>query len=245
MESLMNFEVTLEQFNGPLDLMLYLIKDKKLDLFDLNILELANQYITFINQAQEQKLEVASEYMSELAGLIEYKSKRLLPRDKSELDANAVDDAETDLVRRLVEYQRYKDVSIELAQRYEERSKQFSKPVSAGLFKQLRQELNDTITYEQTPYDLMSAMTKVLERFKIANPQDVSIERVELSVDDVIEDLRRKFTNDKVYKLETLLQESYSLQHLLVSFLAVLDMLRMGELRVNFQGDDVFLRGGI
>ncbi|CAM4198784.1 segregation/condensation protein A [Erysipelothrix sp. HDW6B] len=241
----MNFEVTLEQFNGPLDLMLYLIKDKKLDLFDLNILELANQYITFINQAQEQKLEVASEYMSELAGLIEYKSKRLLPRDKSELDANAVDDAETDLVRRLVEYQRYKDVSIELAQRYEERSKQFSKPVSAGLFKQLRQELNDTITYEQTPYDLMSAMTKVLERFKIANPQDVSIERVELSVDDVIEDLRRKFTNDKVYKLETLLQESYSLQHLLVSFLAVLDMLRMGELRVNFQGDDVFLRGGI
>ncbi len=245
MESLMNFEVTLEQFNGPLDLMLYLIKDKRLDLFDLNILELANQYITFINQAQEQKLEVASEYMSELAGLIEYKSKRLLPRDKSELDANAVDDAETDLVRRLVEYQRYKDVSIELAQRYEERSKQFSKPVSAGLFKQLRQELNDTITYEQTPYDLMSAMTKVLERFKIANPQDVSIERVELSVDDVIEDLRRKFTNDKVYKLETLLQESYSLQHLLVSFLAVLDMLRMGELRVNFQGDDVFLRGGI
>ncbi|CAM3525783.1 segregation and condensation protein A [Erysipelothrix anatis] len=241
----MNFEVTLEQFNGPLDLMLYLIKDKKLDLFDLNILELANQYITFINQAQEQKLEVASEYMSELAGLIEYKSKRLLPRDKSELDTNAVDDAETDLVRRLVEYQRYKDVSIELAQRYEERSKQFSKPVSAGLFKQLRQELNDTITYEQTPYDLMSAMTKVLERFKIANPQDVSIERVELSVDDVIEDLRRKFTNDKVYKLETLLQESYSLQHLLVSFLAVLDMLRMGELRVNFQGDDVFLRGGI
>ncbi|WP_159636526.1 segregation and condensation protein A [Erysipelothrix anatis] len=241
----MNFEVTLEQFNGPLDLMLYLIKDKKLDLFDLNILELANQYITFINQAQEQKLEVASEYMSELAGLIEYKSKRLLPRDISELDANAVDDAETDLVRRLVEYQRYKDVSIELAQRYEERSKQFSKPVSAGLFKQLRQELNDTITYEQTPYDLMSAMTKVLERFKIANPQDVSIERVELSVDDVIEDLRRKFTNDKVYKLETLLQESYSLQHLLVSFLAVLDMLRMGELRVNFQGDDVFLRGGI
>ena len=245
MESLMNFEVTLEQFNGPLDLMLYLIKDKRLDLFDLNILELANQYITFINQAQEQKLEVASEYMSELAGLIEYKSKRLLPRDKSELDANAVDDAETDLVRRLVEYQRYKDVSIELAQRYEERSKQFSKPVSAGLFKQLRQELNDTITYEQTPYDLMSAMTKVLERFKIANPQDVSIERVELSVDDVIEDLRRKFTNDKVYKMETLLQESYSLQHLLVSFLAVLDMLRMGELRVNFQGDDVFLRGGI
>lgn len=245
MESLMNFEVTLEQFNGPLDLMLYLIKDKKLDLFDLNILELANQYITFINQAQEQKLEVASEYMSELAGLIEYKSKRLLPRDKSELDTNAVDDAETDLVRRLVEYQRYKDVSIELAQRYEERSKQFSKPVSAGLFKQLRQELNDTITYEQTPYDLMSAMTKVLERFRIANPQDVSIERVELSVDDVIEDLRRKFTNDKVYKLETLLQESYSLQHLLVSFLAVLDMLRMGELRVNFQGDDVFLRGGI
>ncbi|QIK70186.1 segregation/condensation protein A [Erysipelothrix sp. HDW6C] len=239
----MNFEISIEQFNGPLDLMLYLIKDKKLDLFDLNIVELADQYIAFLDGVRDQKLEVASEYLSELAGLIEYKSKRLLPRDKSELDAENVEDPENDLVRRLIEYQRYKEVSIELATRYEERSKQFSRPLSAGLFKQIKRELKETITYEQTPYDLMSAMAKVMERFRIANPQDVSIERVELSVDDVIGELRIKFRNNTIYTLDKLLSESRSLQYLLVNFLAVLDMLRMGELKVSYQGDDVFLKG--
>lgn len=239
----MNFEITIEQFNGPLDLMLYLIKDKKLDLFDLNIVELADQYIAFLNNVRDQKLEVASEYLSELAGLIEYKSKKLLPRDKSELDANDLEDAETDLVRRLIEYQRYKEVSIDLAQRFEERMQQFNRPISTGLFRQIKRELNESITYDQTPYDLMNAMTKVMERFRLAHPQDVSIERVELSVDDVIVGLRQLFLPDVVYTLDKVLARSASLQHLLVSFLAILDMLRMGELRVSYQGEEVFLKG--
>ncbi len=239
----MNFEVTLEQFSGPLDLMLYLIKDKKLDLFDLNIVDLADQYIAFLDGIREQKLEIASEYLSELAGLIEYKSKRLLPRDKSELDASDVEDEEQNLVRRLIEYQRYKEVSIELAQRFEERSRQHDKPLSTGLFKQIKKELSESITYDQTPYDLMNAMQKVMDRFRIANPMDVSIERVELSIDDVIDDIRKIFVDDEVLSLEFVLEQSPSLQHLLMSFLAVLDMLRMGELKVNYQGEAVYLKG--
>ena len=186
----MNFEVSFEQFSGPLDLMLFLIKDHKLDLFDLNIDLLADQYIAYIHSASESKLEIATEYLSELAGLIEYKSKRLLPRDTSLLDAQDVDDEEQDLVRRLIEYQRYKEVSVELAQRFEERSKQFSSPVSTNLFKSIKSQLNETITYEQTPYDLMNAMAKVMARFKLSNPLDVSFESKELAIDDVIDDLR-------------------------------------------------------
>ena len=98
----MNFEVSFEQFSGPLDLMLFLVKDHKLDLFDLNIELLADQYIAFINNAHENKLDIATEYLSELAGLIEFKSKRLLPRDTSLLDADDVDSKEHDLVRRLI-----------------------------------------------------------------------------------------------------------------------------------------------
>lgn len=240
----MDFEVKLEQFSGPLDLMLFLIKDKKLDLFDLNIVILADQYIAFINDARDQKLEIASEYLSELAGLIEFKSKKLLPRDKSELDAKDVEGDETDLVRRLIEYQRYKEVSQELSHRYEQRLKQYAKPLSTDLFKQIRKELSDGISYDQTPYDLMNAMKKVLERFRIQNPQDVSIERVELSVDDVMIDLRKKFANQEVVSLETVLFSAPSLQYLLVSFLAILDMVRMGELFLSYQGDNVYLKGG-
>ena len=74
----MKFTVTIDQFEGPLDLMLHLIKENKLDLFDLDMNVLTTQYIEFIHQMKNLHLEIASEYLSELASLIEYKSKKLL-----------------------------------------------------------------------------------------------------------------------------------------------------------------------
>ena len=241
----MKFEVTLDQFNGPLDLMLYLIKDKKLDLFDLNIVELADQYIAFLSNIEDSKLEIASEYISELAGLIEYKSKKLLPRDKSELDAKELEDEETDLVRRLIEYQRYKEVSIELSDRFNERMQQYSKPLSIQLFKTLKNEMEKDTTYDQSVYDLIQAMNKVMQRYKITNPLDVSIQRVELSVDDRIVMLRRSFLNQKVMTLDELLESSPTLHHFIVTFLAVLDMLRMGDLKISQQDETVYLKGAV
>ena len=82
----MNFKITIEQFEGPLDLMLHLIKENKLDLFDLDISVLTDQYLAYLDQMQELHLEIASEYLVELATLIEYKSKKLLPKDQSQLD---------------------------------------------------------------------------------------------------------------------------------------------------------------
>ena len=240
----MNFEVKIDDFNGPLDLMLFLIKDNKLDLFDLDIVDLADQYIAFIHQAQDEKLYLATEYLSELAGLIEFKSKRLLPRDKSELDADEVED-EQDLVKRLIEYQRYKEVSLELAERFEKRLENFSKPLEKSLFKELQKDLDKQITYDQSPYDLMKAMDKVLNRFRLANPQDVSFEKNELSVDDIIHDLRNKFIKDYVISLDDLLMESKSLHHLIITFLAILDLLRMNELLMSQQEDLGYLKGAV
>lgn len=241
----MKFQITIDEFNGPLDLMLYLIKENKLDLFELNIVELTDQYIAFLNEQQEYKLEIATEYISELAGLIEYKSKKLLPRDQSELEVQDLEEEEQNLVRRLIEYQRYKEVSEELAERFDERMHQFTKPISRDLFKSLRDEVDKSATYDQTPYDLMKAMDKVLKRYRIANPLDVSIERVELSVDDRIISLRHEFLNEKTMTLDDLLMNSKTLHHLIVTFLAVLDMLRMGDLKVNMQGENVYLKGAV
>ena len=241
----MKFQITIDEFNGPLDLMLYLIKENKLDLFELNIVELTNQYIAFLNEQQEYKLEIATEYISELAGLIEYKSKKLLPRDQSELEVQDLEEEEQNLVRRLIEYQRYKEVSEELAERFDERMHQFTKPISRDLFKSLRDEVDKSATYDQTPYDLMKAMDKVLKRYRIANPLDVSIERVELSVDDRIISLRHEFLNEKTMTLDDLLMNSKTLHHLIVTFLAVLDMLRMGDLKVSMQGEIVYLKGAV
>lgn len=82
----MDFLITLDQFEGPLDLMLHLIKENKLDLFDLDMNVLATQYIDYIHAMQNMHLEVASEYLSELASLIAYKSKKLLPRETVEVE---------------------------------------------------------------------------------------------------------------------------------------------------------------
>lgn len=241
----MQFEVSIEQFSGPLDLMLFLIKDKKLDLFELNIVELADQYIAFLKQAEDQKLEIASEYISELAGLIEYKSKRLLPRDKSELDAKELEDQETDLIKRLIEYQRYKEVSQELANRFNERMLHFTTPVSTDLFGSLKKEVDKHIEYDHSAYDLMRAMQKVMVRYKMSNPLDVSIERQELSVEDRIITLKSRFLGEKSVTLDNLLLESDSMHHLLVTFLAILDMIRVRDLLMSVQDDTVYLKGVI
>ncbi len=241
----MQFEVSIDQFSGPLDLMLYLIKDKKLDLFELNIVELADQYIAFINHAEDEKLEVASEYISELAGLIEYKSKKLLPRDTSELDAKDLDEQETDLIRRLLEYQRYKEVSLKLAERFNERMLHFTTPVSNTLFGELKKEVDRSVQYEHSVYDLMRAMEKVLTRYKMSNPLDVSIERQELSVEDRIITLKTRFLGEKLVSLDDLLLESPNMHHLLVTFLGILDMIRLGDLMMSAQEDVIYLKGVI
>ncbi len=98
------FSVTIEKFEGPLDLMLHLIREKELDLFDLDVNILTDQYIAYINSMQEMHLEIASEYLVEMADLIEYKSKKLLPRDDSELADGFEEDPKERLIRRLLEY---------------------------------------------------------------------------------------------------------------------------------------------
>ena len=126
----MKFTVTIDQFEGPLDLMLHLIKENKLDLFDLDMNVLTTQYIEFIHQMKDLHLEIASEYLSELASLIEYKSKKLLPREEVQVEEEYEEDQRTKLVARLVEYQKYKEISEKLRIDYENRQKHFTRPVS-------------------------------------------------------------------------------------------------------------------
>ena len=121
----MDFLITLDQFEGPLDLMLHLIKENKLDLFDLDMNVLATQYIEYIHTMQNMHLEVASEYLSELASLIAYKSKKLLPRETVEVIEEYEEDQRDQLVARLLEYQRYKEVSLALKDGYDQRQLQF------------------------------------------------------------------------------------------------------------------------
>ena len=176
----MDFKVTIDQFEGPLDLMLHLIKENKLDLFDLDIDVLTGQYLIYLDSMDQLHLEIASEYLVELATLIEYKSKRLLPKDESVLDEDLEEDPKDRLVRRLLEYQQYKEVSSSFKQLYEDRQKQMTKPLSLVV----NEWINDTsdVHIEGNAYDLVKAMNRCLRRMSFTKPLETKFTKKELSL---------------------------------------------------------------
>ena len=123
-----SFRISIDQFEGPMDLMLHLVREKELDLFDLDLDVLADQYIAYIEAMDNMHLEIASEYLAELAGLLAYKSRRLLPKDKSELEDTYEEDTREQLVQRLLEYDRFQRVSETFRQLQEERMLHMDKP---------------------------------------------------------------------------------------------------------------------
>ena len=229
------FKVTIENFDGPLDLMLHLIKEKELDLFDLDVNVLTDQYIAYLNAMNELHLEIASEYLVELAELIEYKSKKLLPKDTSELEEE--EDPKDRLVRRLLEYQQFKEVSAQLNALFEERQMQMTKPQSELAEKWIKN--TDDMHYEGNPYELMRAMRKCLMRLQLAKPIETRYTAREISMEDRELEIRAKLdTLPKTFQFERLLEDCHDVPMFIATFLAVLDLARQHILNFTVDEDD-------
>jgi segregation and condensation protein A len=231
----MMFTITIEQFEGPLDLMLYLVKEKKLDLFDLDISQLIEQYQAYLNQMQQQKFEIATEYISEFAGLIEYKSKKLIPTAKVTYDPE-LEEEPMSIVDRLLAYEQAKKVSSILKDRYEKRLQLLSKPPSI---------FNGTkpIVGEHKAEDLFKAFNKVMQRLKISQPFDIKTTPKELSVADRVNHLRHVILGlSTTFTLDDLFEKTHDLQEMIVTFLAILDMIRLNELSFTVEEDVVYLQ---
>ena len=219
----MGFEVETLKFEGPLDLMLHLIHDQQLDIFDLDMEVLTDQYIAYLHQMEELKLEVESEYLVELATLIEYKSKKLLPKKPDEEDDD-LEDPKDRLVRRLLEYQKYKEVSKSLYDSYLDRQDQLAKPIS---FEEVIKHKNDyeAQKIEGDPYDLLKAMNKVLRRLQLSRPLDIKFTQKELSPEDRILQIKARLKDlPETFDFDTLLEDCDDIHEYIVTFLAVLDM---------------------
>lgn len=231
----MKFNVTIASFEGPLDLMLFLIKEKKLDLFDLNISVLIEQYEAFLNEMKEMKFEIATEYISELAGLIEYKSKQLIPQEKSEFDTDATEDPQS-IVARLLEYSAVKEASVTLKSMFEERSKHFT---AISLSAPVQVE----VCYDHDFNDLVKAMNKVLIRYKLTTPFEIKTTFKEMSVEDRV-DIILMFAKSKgrEFSLDELFKTCDSLECMIVSFLAILDCIRLHTLDYIHMEDTIYLK---
>ena len=237
----MDFEVTIENFEGPLDLMLHLIKENQLDLFNLNFEELTKQYIYYIHKMEQLKLDIASEYLSELALLIELKSKKLLNQS---IDNDQIEDdyqqTSQEIVDRLLEYQKYKEVTEQFQDLYNQRSMQYEKPQASII----NQWLDIDANYDNAnAYDLIKAMTKCLQRYKIAQPYQVSITKKSLTVDQ-----RKMILKDKIqdfplsFTLEDTLIDCRDIYEIVINFLAILDLVNDAYLSFTIVEQQVYFK---
>jgi segregation and condensation protein A len=240
----MGFEVETLKFEGPLDLMLHLIHEQQLDIFDLDMEVLTDQYIRYLHAMEDLHLEIESEYLVELATLIEYKSRKLLPKREEELEDD-YEDPKDRLVRRLLEYQKYKEVSKTLYDSYLERQDQLSKPVS---FDEIVRHRNDIETQklEGDPYDLLKAMNKVLRRLQLSRPLDIRFTQKELSPEDRILQIKARLRDlPETFSFDTLIEDCDNVHEYVITFIAILDMAKDHYLTFTIdEGDNIWFTRG-
>lgn len=175
-------EITLKinDFEGPLDLLLHLIKEKKMDLLNLKIEIIIDEYLKFIDQMEKMNLDIASSYLVMASELIEMKSKLLLPRQEKEEEIE--EDPKEKLINRLIEYQRYKDLTENFRELEKER-----KEIHTKLPEDLKEYATDGVVITNanvTLDDLLKAFQKFLERKKLEEPLNTKVTKKEISVEE-------------------------------------------------------------
>ena len=216
----MEYALNIDSFQGPLDLLLHLIKEAKMDIFDLKIEEITNQYLEFINKMEEMNLNVASSYLVMSAELLEIKSKMLLPRHNND-DEVEEEDPRDELVNKLIEYQRYKDLTSEFKDLELERQMIYTKiPENVKEYIDENQVINGG---DVTLDDLVDAFNKFLERQKLNKPLSTKVTSKEITVEHRRKSIRKILVSKgKVNFME--LFDIINKEYVVVTFLAVLEM---------------------
>lgn len=221
----MNFKV--DAFEGPLDLLLHLIGQLEVDIYDIPMAEITDQYMEFVHTMQEMELDVASEYLVMAATLLAIKSKMLLPKQELEIDYDTLEEEEDPrdaLVEKLMEYKRFKETAKELKEKEAERSFYFSKPPMDLA------EYDDGTKVAELDVslnDMLSAFNKMLRRKKLNKPLHTRITTQEISIDQRMDSVLEKLNLQVNHRLRfDELFEEQTKEQLVVTFLALLELMK-------------------
>lgn len=228
----MSYEVVLDDFQGPLDLLLHLIKEKEMDLETLEVSVITDQYLAYINQMNQDQLESMSEYLVMAAQLIEMKSKLLLPNEKIELEDDYQEDPREQLIKRLIEYKKYKDVLDEFKECYEKRQEVYTK--APALMDDYVVDTTELIPDNLEVYDLIRAMQKMFQRKILTKPLESKIARVEISIEERSEEIRNYFKLHRHQRVdfEDLFDEPSRI-YFVITFLSVLVLVNQNVLSIE------------
>lgn len=244
----MQYNVKIEAFEGPLDLLLHLINTLEIDIYDIPVSEITEQYLLYIHTMKELELDVASEFLVMAATLLAIKSKMLLPKHEEEsLDENfeiqMEEDPREELVERLIEYRKFKDAAQDLKCLEEERSLIFTKApsdlsdITGKISKQDTRDLNVSL------YDMLGAFQKLLRRKKLQKPLPTKITKQEIPIQTRMSEILSELKTFKGRKNFFELFPYEERGHIVVTFLAILELMKRKEIHVEQEQNfaDIFV----
>lgn len=244
---MVELEVKLEAFEGPLDLLLHLIEKNKVDIYDIPIVEITEQYLDYVSKMPKDDLDLASEFLVMAATLIDIKSRMLLPK---EVDENGEEiDPRAELVEKLIEYKMYKYAAGELR----------DMQVYAGKSMYKEPTVPDEVKKYEPPVDLDSLLsdvdlTKLNEVFQMVLKRQMDkidpvrskfgkIEMEEVSLPDKMNYVSETLKKEKRCSFRQLLEKENSKIEIIVSFLAVLELIKIGAIEVHQENtfDEIYI----
>jgi len=233
------YSIKLPVFEGPLDLLLHLINENKVNIYDIPIALITRQYLEFIEMMKELNLDIAGEFLLMAATLIHIKSRMLLPVE--EVAGEEPEDPRFELVQRLIEYQAFKEASLALREREGEWSNIFHRKGRYGKQREGLFEGGEPLEgegeldlFDLSLFDLLGAFKNLLDK---ASPEVANITRETLTVKDRISFIVEMIEKQDAIQFEELFQGKGSRTYLVVTFVALLEVLRLGLARAYQERD--------
>lgn len=228
----------INQFEGPLDLLLHLIKESNIDIIDINIEDITKQYMNYISKMEAMSLDVASEYLVMAAELIEMKSRVLLPHPAIE-DDEYEDDPREELIKRLIEYKNYKEMTPAFRDLEYNRTEYFTKEPSLNIS---GIDMTPKVSNDVNMDTFMDAFNAFLKKRELDKPLATMITNKEYSVSKRSNEIRELLSQKKRLTFNDLF-ENYNRNYIVVTFLSILTMAKNQELIIeqNNNFDELYI----
>ena len=232
----MELKIKLQVFEGPLDLLLHLLEKNKVNIYDIPIVEITNQYLEYIDEMKRQDLNIMSEFLVMAATLIDIKSRMLLPVEE---DTEEEEDPRTELVQKLLEYKMYKCISYELRDRQVEAQRALYKmPTIPQEVLEYEEPLNleelvSDVTLSRLNHIFKSIMRRQVDRIDPVRSRFGRIEKEEVSLEEKMAYVEEYATAHVTFSFRTLLESQSSKMEIIVTFLAILELMKMGKIIIS------------
>ena len=226
----MNYKIRLDMFEGPLDLLLYLVKKDHLNIYDIPIAKVAEQYLEYINFMQLLDLNIVGEFLVMAATLMQIKSKMLLPAEEL-VALEEEEDPRAELVKRLLEYEKFKQIAENLREREAGQQEVFKRPKTDAPVDSTPGKDDEDKYFEASIFDLISAFSKALKDV----PRELFYEVIkdQFTVEQKVHDILHLLLIQTEVKLSELFNKSKNKMELIVIFLAILELVKMKEIIVR------------